>query len=99
MGTPDSGEMAVRPELDRSQAMSVVRDALATVLPDLEADTLSEGQELDLDLGLDSLSLARLLIDLEGRLGVQLMDEYLMNVELATVADLVSLVERSTPAK
>ena len=95
MGTPDSGEMTVRPELNRSEAMSVVRDALATVLPDLEADTLSEGQELDLDLGLDSLSLARLLIDLEGRLGVQLMDEYLMNVELATVADLVNLVERS----
>ena len=97
MGTPDSGEMTAQSELDRRQAMSLVSDALTAVIPDLQAESLHERQELDADLGLDSLSLARLLIELEGKLGVQLVDEFLMNVELVTVADLVDLVERSAP--
>ena len=98
MGTGDSGEVTVRPELDRSQALSLVSDALMTIIPDLEVETLDEGQELYTDLGLDSLTLARLLIELESKLGVQLMDEYLMTVDLVHVSDLVSLVERATPA-
>ena len=98
MGTGDSGEVTVRPELDRSQALSLVSDALVTIIPDLEVETLDEGQELYTDLGLDSLTLARLLIELESKLGVQLMDEYLMTVDLVHVSDLVSLVERATPA-
>jgi acyl carrier protein len=44
------------------------------------------------------LTLARLLIELESKLGVQLMDEYLMTVDLVHVSDLVSLVERAAPA-
>jgi acyl carrier protein len=97
MGTTDSGEVTVRPELDRSQAMSLVSDALITVIPDLAVETLNERQELYTDLGLDSLGLARLLIELEAKLGVQVVDEYLMTIELVTVADLVALVEHSTP--
>jgi acyl carrier protein len=97
MGTPDSGEMTAQPELGRRQAMSLVSDALTAIVPDLPTEGLHERQELDADLGLDSLSLARLLIELEGKLGVQLMDEFLMNVELVTVADLVNLVERTPP--
>jgi acyl carrier protein len=97
MGTTDSGEVTVRPELDRRQAMSLVSDALVTVIPDLAAETLDVRQELYADLGLDSLGLARLLIDLEGKLGVQVVDEYLMTIELMTVADLVTLVERAAP--
>ncbi len=97
MGTGDSGEVTVRPELDRRQAMSLVSDALTTVIPDLPVEALDERQELYADLGLDSLVLARLLIELEGKLGVELVDEYLMTIELVTVADLVALVERSAP--
>jgi acyl carrier protein len=96
MGSGDSGEVTARPELDRRQAMSLVSAALITVIPDLQAETLGERQELA-DLGLDSLGLARLLIDLEGKLGVQLMDEYLMTIDLVNVADLVDLVERAAP--
>ena len=95
MGTGDSGEVTARPELDRRQAMSLVSDALTTVIPGLPVEALDERQELYADLGLDSLGLARLLIELEGKLGVQLVDEYLMTIELVTVADLVALVERS----
>jgi acyl carrier protein len=98
MGTADSGEVTVRPELDRRQAMSLVSDALTTVIPDLTVEALDEQQELHADLGLDSLGLARLLIDLEGKLGVQVVDEYLATIELVTVADLVALVEHSTPS-
>jgi acyl carrier protein len=97
MGTKDSGEVTVRPELDRGQAMSLVSDALITVIPDLTVEALDGRQELFADLGLDSLGLARLLIELEGKLGVQVVDEYLMTIELVTVADLVALVEHSAP--
>ena len=48
---------------------------------------------------MDSLGFVRLLIELEGKLGVQLVDEELMTIELVTVADLIDLVERiSLPA-
>jgi acyl carrier protein len=77
--------------------MSLVSDALITVIPDLAVEALNERQELYTDLGLDSLGLARLLIELEAKLGVQVVDEYLMTIELVTVADLVALVEHSTP--
>jgi acyl carrier protein len=97
MSTGDSGEVTVRPKLDRHQAMSLVSDALTTVIPGLSAEALDERQELFANLGLDSLGLARLLIDLEGRLGVQVVDEYLMTIDLVTVADLVALVEHSAP--
>ena len=97
MRTPDSGEVTVGAEPDRRQAMSLVSDALTTVIPDLTAEGLDERQELYADLGLDSLGLARLLIELEGKLGVQLMDEDLMSIELVNVADLVDLVQRISP--
>jgi acyl carrier protein len=99
MGTGDSSEVAVRPELDRRQATSLVFDALTAVIPGLRAEELDERQELYADLGLDSLGFVRLLIELEGKLDVQLVDEELMTIELVTVADLVNLVERlSLPA-
>ncbi|MGH3192121.1 MAG: acyl carrier protein [Streptosporangiaceae bacterium] len=91
--------MAVRPELNRSQATSLVFDALTTVIPGLRVEALDERQELYADLGLDSLGFVRLLIELEGKLGVQLVDEDLITIELVNVADLVDLVERiSRPA-
>jgi acyl carrier protein len=97
MATGDTGKVTVRPELDRSQAMSMVSDALITVLPDLTAESLNERQELYVDLGLDSLGLAHLLIELETKLGAQVVDEYLTTIDLVTVADLVALVEHSAP--
>ena len=97
MATGDSSEVEVRPELDRRQATSVVSDALAAVIPGLRTETLDERQELYDDLGLDSLGFVRLLIELEGKLGVQLMDEDLMSIELVNVADLVDLVQRISP--
>ncbi len=98
MSTGDNGEVTVQPGLDRSRALSLVSGALITVIPGLTVETLNEGQDLYADLGLDSLGLARLLIELEGKLGVELVDEYLMTIELVTVADLVALVERAAPA-
>jgi acyl carrier protein len=71
-----------------------VLNALTTVMPDLTAEALTERQELYADLGLDSLGFVRLLIELEGKLGVQLVDEELMTIELVSVADLVDLVEQ-----
>ena len=97
MATGDSSEVEVRPELDRRQATSLVSDALAAVIPGLRTETLDERQELYDDLGLDSLGFVRLLIELEGKLGVQLMDEDLMSIELVNVADLVDLVQRISP--
>jgi len=98
MTTGDTSETAVRPELDRRQATSLVLDALAIVIPGLQVEGLDEGRELYADVGLDSLGFVRLLIELEAKLGVQLMDEDLMTIELVTVADLVDLVERIAPS-
>jgi acyl carrier protein len=95
MGTQDSGEVTVQPGMDRRQAMSLVSDALITIIPDLIVEDLNEQQDLFADLGLDSLGLARLLIDLEGKLDAPVVDEYLMTIDLVTVADLVALVEHS----
>jgi acyl carrier protein len=97
MGTGESSEASIRLDPGRRQAMSLVSDALTAVIPGLRGEALDERQELYTDLGLDSLSLARLLIELEGKLGGQLMDEDLMTVELVSVADLVDLVERTAP--
>ena len=93
MATKDSSELAVL-DLNRSQATSLVLGALTAVMPDLSAEALTEGRELYADLGLDSLGFVRLLIELEGKLGVQLVDEELMTIELVTVADLIDLVEQ-----
>ena len=99
MAAGDNSEVAVQPELNRHQATELVFDALTTVIPGLRVEELSERQELYADLGLDSLGFVRLLIELEGKLGVQLVDEELMTIELVNVADLVDLVERiSLPA-
>jgi acyl carrier protein len=99
VATGDSSEVAARPELDRHQATSLVFDALTTVIPGLRVEELDGRQELYADLGLDSLGFVRLLIELEGKLAVQLVDEELMTIELVNVADLVDLVERiSLPA-
>jgi len=92
VATEDSSEVAVS-DLNRRQATSVVFGALTAVMPDLPVETLNERQELYADLGLDSLGFVRLLIELEGKLSVQLVDEELMTIELVTVADLVDLVE------
>jgi acyl carrier protein len=97
MAAADSSEVAVRAELNRRQATSLVADALAAVIPGLRVGELDERQELYADLGLDSLGFVRLLIELEGKLGVQLMDEELMTIDLVTLSDLVDLVERIAP--
>lgn len=97
MATVDSSEAAVRAELNRRQAASLVFDALTAVIPGLRAEELDERQELYADLGLDSLGFARLLIELEAKLGIQLVDEELMTIDVVSVADLVDLVERISP--
>jgi acyl carrier protein len=93
MATGDD-KVVVRPELDRSQAKSLVVDALTAVIPGLKAEAVDERQELYADLGMDSLYFVQLLVELEGRLNVHLVDEDLMTIELVTVADLIDLVER-----
>ena len=74
-------------------------DALTAVIPGVRVAVLDERQELYADLGLDSLSFVRLLMELESKLIVDLVKEDLMTMELVLVADLVDLVERiSLPA-
>ena len=97
MAAGDSSE--VRPELDRRRAASLVFNALAAVIPGLRVEALDERQELYADLGMDSLAFVQMLVELEGKLDVPLLDEDLMTMELFTVGDLVDLVERiSSPA-
>lgn len=87
--------MVARPELDRNQAKSLVIDALTAVISSPMAEAVDERQELYADLGMDSLAFAQLLVELEVRLNVHLVDDDLMTIELVKVADLVDLVERS----
>ena len=94
MATENSSKAETRPELDRTQATSVVFDALTAVLPGPKAEAVDERQELYADLGIDSLAFAQLLVELEDRLNVRLVDEDLMTIELVTIADLIDLVER-----
>jgi acyl carrier protein len=93
MATGES-KVVVRPEPDRSQAKSMVFDALTAVIRGLKAEAVDERQELYADLGMDSLAFAQLLVELEGRLNVLLVDEDLMTIELVNVANLIDLVER-----
>jgi acyl carrier protein len=93
VATEERSEVAVS-DLNRRQATSVVFGALTAVMPDLPAEALDEGRELYADLGLDSLGFVQLLVELEGRLSVQLLDDELMTIELVTVADLVDMVEQ-----
>jgi acyl carrier protein len=94
MATEENSKVVVRPELGRSQAASLVFDALTAVIPDLKAEAVDERQELYADLGMDSLRFVALLAELEGKLNVRLVDEELMTIELVNVADLIDLVER-----
>jgi len=99
MTTGDRSELVVGPEVDRRPATSLVFDALTAVIPSPRGEELDEGQELYADLGMDSLRFVRLLVELETKLGVQLVDEDLMTIDLVTVSDLIDLVERiSHPA-
>ncbi|HWF81503.1 MAG TPA: acyl carrier protein [Streptosporangiaceae bacterium] len=94
MATADDSKVIVRPELDRTQARSLVLEALTAVILGLKAEAVDERQELYADLGMDSLAFAQLLVELEVRLNVHLVDEDLMTIELVNVADLIDLVER-----
>jgi len=93
MATVDNSKAVIGPELDRSQAKSLVLDALTAVMPGQKVEAVDERQELYADLGMDSLRFAQLLVELEGRLNVELVDEDLMTIDLVTVADLIDLVE------
>jgi acyl carrier protein len=93
LATVENSEAVIGPELDRSQAKSLVLDALTVVIPGKKVGAVDERQELYADLGMDSLRFAQLLVELEGRLNVELVDEDLMTIELVTVADLIDLVE------
>jgi len=96
--TGDNSKTVVQLELDRSQAKILVFDVLAAVIPGLKAEAVDERQELYADLGMDSLRFVQLLVELEGRLSVHLMDEDLMTIDLVNVEDLIDLVERISPS-
>jgi acyl carrier protein len=90
----DNSEVAVSPESRKR----LVFDALTAVIPaGQRPEVLDEQQELYGDLGMDSLRFVRLLVELESKLGVNLLDEELMTIDLVTVADLVDLVGRISP--
>ena len=94
MPTGENSKVEVREELDQIRAKSLVFDALTAVVPGLKAEEVDQRQELYADLGIDSLRFVQLLVELEGRLNVHLVDEDLMTIELVNVADLIDLVQR-----
>lgn len=99
MATGEGSKAVNRPVPDRAEAKSLVFDALTAVIPGPKGRAVDERQELYADLGIDSLAFAQLLVELEDRLNVRLVDEDLMTIELLNVADLIALVERiSVPA-
>jgi acyl carrier protein len=95
MAIGDNSKVVIRSELDRSQAASLVFDALTVVIPSLKAGAVNERQEFYADLGMDSLLFVALLAELEDRLNVRLVNEDLLAIEFVNVADLIDLVERS----
>ncbi|MEM7245055.1 MAG: acyl carrier protein [Acidobacteriota bacterium] len=72
-------------------------DALREAAPRLPS-SVEAGHHLVDDLGLDSIGLARLVVELENRFDCDLPPERLGELRDATVADLVELLEQATPA-
>ena len=98
MAAGDRSKLVNGSRLDRNQAKRLVFEALAAVIRGLKVDAVDEQQELYADLGMDSLAFVQLLVELEGRLNVDLVDEDLMTIELVNVSDLIDVVERISRA-
>ncbi|MGD0568448.1 MAG: acyl carrier protein [Candidatus Sulfotelmatobacter sp.] len=63
----------------------------------IEAATISDTASYDADLGLDSLSILEIVVDVETQFKFQASDEELSSIR--TVADAVSLVEKRLSAE
>ncbi|WP_330172403.1 acyl carrier protein [Streptomyces sp. NBC_01498] len=68
-----------------------VRDIVVYVLPEFEA-TIAAGDRLEQDLGVDSLSLVEILVQVEKRFDVTLDDSEMIDVE--SVQDILDIIER-----
>ncbi|MEJ8641066.1 acyl carrier protein [Streptomyces sp. MS1.HAVA.3] len=73
----------------------ILRDALSRAV-DGPVDTIPDDGRLEQDFGVDSLALAELVTDLEGRLSIVIPDEE--TGRLRTIADLRALLARLAPS-
>lgn len=71
-----------------------IRQALAEILQ-VQPDKLPNHAVLAKDLNIDSLDLVELVIDVENRFGIRIVDEDID--KLITVGDLINRIATSTP--
>jgi acyl carrier protein len=87
-------------ETTRAAIASEVREIVAEAL-ELPADGVRAEQELDRDLGVDSLGMIQIRVALEHELGVRAPDDVdvAQARSIRTVRDLIELVEREIGAR
>lgn len=72
-------------------ALERVREIVVYVMPEIQAD-ISAGDRLEEDLGIDSLSLVEILVQVEKRFFLTLDDSEMIDV--ASVQDILDIIQR-----
>ncbi len=73
------------------------KEKVFSILKDLAcAEEITEQSSLQEDVGLDSLNMVTLLIELEDAFGITLDESSMNPFDLVTVADVIDLVDRYT---
>lgn len=72
-------------------ALERVREIVVYVMPEIQAD-IAAGDRLEEDLGIDSLSLVEILVQVEKRFFFTLDDSELIDVE--SVQDILDIIQR-----
>ncbi|AQU65067.1 acyl carrier protein [Streptomyces niveus] len=72
-------------------ALERVREIVVYVLPEIQAD-ITAGDRLEADLGIDSLSLVEILVQVEKRFFLTLDDSEMIDVE--SVQDILDIIQR-----
>lgn len=73
------------------------KEKVFSILKDLAcAEEITEQSSLQEDVGLDSLNMVTLLIELEDGFGITLDESSMNPFDLVTVADVIDLVDRYT---
>ncbi|MFC9607279.1 acyl carrier protein [Streptomyces niveus] len=72
-------------------ALERVREIVVYVLPEIQAD-ITAGDRLEADLGIDSLSLVEILVQVEKHFFLTLDDSEMIDVE--SVQDILDIIQR-----
>ncbi|GAA3765364.1 phosphopantetheine-binding protein [Salinactinospora qingdaonensis] len=83
--------------LEQTSVRAAVENEIKQLLPDQELSSLSGREEL-YELGMNSLTLARLIIQLEAVIGVDPFSQGATIADVRSVADLVATYERALAA-